>query len=118
MPIPPNTRAAALLLACLPLAVQAQGLGGLVADTGLKSSDHAMMREAGARLYTVESPAVGATEDWSNEETGARGRVELTGFDGECAELHHVFQVRNRATDQFRSRRCRTPEGAWQIAPE
>jgi hypothetical protein len=121
--VPPNTRAVVVPLACLPLAaaaaaVRAQGLGGLVADTGLESSDHAICARRGPGSTPSGSPWSARPGTGPTGRAGARGRVELAGLDGVRADLDHAFRVRDRATDQFRSRRCRTPEGVWQIAPE
>jgi hypothetical protein len=51
--------------------VAAQGIGGLVKDTGLVDADFALMETAAATLYREEPREVGSTAPWQNPETGA-----------------------------------------------
>jgi hypothetical protein len=99
--------------------VAAQGIGGLVKDTGLVDADFAMMEEAAATLYRDQPGEVGSTATWQNPDTGAKGTVELTSFDGRCVGLRHLFKPSAQAkTDGFSSRRCRNAAGDWVLSLE
>lgn len=101
-------------LATLPTLAAAQGLGGLLRDTGLKTEDYDMMRAAAAELYTAESPAIGDETIWKNTETGSFGTVEITALDDTCANVRHLARAGNsRTTVPFEARWCKGADGTW-----
>lgn len=74
------------------------------------------MQGAAAELYTAEDPQVGSETIWQNPDSGAYGTVELTAFDGRCAELRHLFAARGRTPSVFVSRRCKNDQGEWKLS--
>src|SRR4051794_22363924 len=63
------------------------GSGGLTAD------DLELLEAAASKLYTADNPRVGATESWTNPNTGDTGTVSLIEVfekDGmPCRKLRH-----------------------------
>jgi surface antigen len=95
--------------------VSAQGLRGVIKETNLTDEDISLMKAAAAELYAVEDPKVGAETIWQNPDSGAHGTVELTAFDGQCAELRHLFAARGRQPEAVVSRRCNNDQGEWKL---
>jgi hypothetical protein len=59
----------------------------------------------------------GDARRWSNPESRSKGAVTLGRFEGNCAELvHRVRTVRQPDPITYRTWRCRTASGSWQLS--
>jgi hypothetical protein len=109
------------VLLALPLmtaeAAQARNLGKMLDNSGLAPGDISAMETAAQQL--VEP--LGQTGDarrWSNPASRSEGAVTLGRIEGNCAELvHRVRTVRRPDPITYRTWRCRTAQGTWQVSP-
>ena len=98
-------------------AAHAQRMLELIDDLGITGDDYRTMQEEARQLYTAESPQAGDERDWTNPETGTRGTVELTAFDGTCATIaHSIKSGETHEVHRFTMRRCRNPDGRWLVS--
>ena len=109
---------AALLFLAVAFPAAAQGtFSRSLEELGLSKGDYRLLREAAATLYEAEALEVGNTTTWSNRDTGSRGTVEVTAFDGRCVSLTHVFQSgTSRSAHKHDSRRCKAADGRWLLS--
>ena len=87
---------------------------------GLTRDDLQLLEAASSRLYEADRPQVGATEKWSNPETGTTGTVSLVEvFDKDgmpCRKLRHDIAKRGETANQvYVSNRCRVQSGEWKL---
>jgi|AntRauTorckE5430_2_1112549.scaffolds.fasta_scaffold10579_1 hypothetical protein len=110
--------AALLALPLLPAGeAQARSLGRMLDNSGLAPGDISVMETAALQLVEPLGQS-GDARRWSNPASRSKGAVTLGRIDGNCAELvHRVSTVRRPEPITYRTWRCRTPEGAWQISP-
>lgn len=96
---------------------QARSLGKMLETAGLAPGDVSAMETAALQLVDP----LGQTGDarrWSNPASQSKGAVTLGRIEGNCAELvHRVATVRRPEPITYRTWRCRTAEGGWQISP-
>ncbi|MEI4233523.1 hypothetical protein [Roseovarius sp. D22-M7] len=96
---------------------QARSLGQMLDRSGLAPGDIAVMETAALDLVAP----LGRTGDarrWSNPESRSKGAVTLGRIEGNCAELvHRVATVRRPQPVTYRTWRCRTENGTWQVSP-
>jgi hypothetical protein len=115
-PIPLLVAALAVLPFLAPAPTEARSLGRMLQNSGLVPADLSVMEEAALQL--VEP--LGRTGDarrWSNPATRTVGAVTLGRIEGNCAELvHRVRTARMSDTATYRTWRCRTADGGWQVS--
>jgi hypothetical protein len=116
---PSNLIFAALL--ALPLMTtgpaQARSLGKMLDNSGLTPGDISAM-EIAARQLVEPLGQTGDARRWSNPASRSQGAVTLGRIEGNCAELvHRVATARRPEPVSYRTWRCRTSDGAWQISP-
>lgn len=110
---------AALLVLPLMTAqeTQARNLGQMLDNSGLAPGDISAMQTAALQLVDP----LGQTGDarrWSNPESRSKGAVTLGRIEGNCAELvHRVRTTRRPEPITYRTWRCRTASGSWQVSP-
>ena len=108
-----------LLLAAAALTAPAFGQLGSTID--LRDSDIQMAKAAAAKLYENLDTPVGASESWSNPQTGASGTVTLIARmeqnDMQCRRLQHVIKVKSQGDPyNFMFDRCLVG-GEWKTYP-
>ena len=86
----------------------------------LSESDLDLLKVAAQKLYLIETVEVGATEAWSNTETGNNGTITLIlkhAYKGlPCRKLQHDIRVKNAADPyRFIIDRCKTADGSWKL---
>lgn len=96
---------------------QARNLGEMLDNSGLAPGDMSAMQTAALQLVDP----LGQTGDarrWSNPESRSKGAVTLGRIEGNCAELvHRVRTTRRPEPITYRTWRCRTASGSWQVSP-
>lgn len=94
----------------------ALSLSAMLAKTGLSPEDFKVMNEATRQIDEATDKRPGMTVDWQNPASGASGTVQLTGVEGNCMKLTHLARLAGQQKDiGFRSLRCRTEDGKWQL---
>ena len=89
--------------------------------TSATREDYDHQQAAAQRLLNAEPPRIGATESWSNPNSGAQGTVTLQGTrtirQMPCRTLRYDMMTRGmpRATETTFTL-CRTADGSWRIA--
>lgn len=111
------------VLLCFAIAtgrVSAQGsISNMLDDLGLSKEDYRLLRSAAESLYTSDEPFVGMSTSWKNSKSGSYGTVELTKVEDRCVSIKHLFHIGSRnAEAQHLSRRCRSSDGRWLLAPK
>jgi hypothetical protein len=96
---------------------QARSLGQMLESAGLAPGDLSAMQTAGLQLVDP----LGQTGDarrWTNPASRSKGAVTLGRIEGACAELvHRVRTVKRPEPVTYRTWRCRTADGQWQVSP-
>jgi surface antigen len=119
-----NDRAASYLIAAIsiltvaaPATAQINPFGH---DQRITHEDLELIESASAKLYQTDSPQVGASERWSNSNSGNAGTVMLTEVfekDGmPCRKLRHriVFEGEKEPAIVIFNR-CRVKSGEWKL---
>lgn len=118
MKVPLTFIAASVLALSLTASVSAKSLSRMVAETGLSPEDFNILTETARPLYETASPRAGATASWDNPDSGNRGVVRLDSLSGGCAVLTHQVYAKGATEPRaIRSRRCKSAEGKWLLAP-
>ena len=86
----------------------------------ITDEDLQLIDVASRKLYQVDSPQLGATEQWSNPNSGNMGTVTLTQVfeqDGmPCRKLLHRITVKGEQEPaMFVFNRCRVGSGEWKL---
>lgn len=119
-----NARSAAFLAGALILAlsipVAAQNLSRMLGNSRLSPQDIEIATATAEQLYTKPGVRAGDTAQWSNEETGARGIVEITKVDqgGACVSFRHTTVGQANRQSQSANRLCRQADNTWVFTPE
>ena len=96
---------------------QARSLGKMLDTAGLTPGDISAMETAALQLVEPLGQT-GDARHWSNPASRSKGAVTLGRIDGNCAGLvHRVATVKRPGPVTYRTWRCRTSDGAWQISP-
>ena len=96
---------------------QARGLGKMLETAGLAPGDISAM-ETAARQLVEPLGQTGDARRWSNPASRSKGAVTLGRIEGNCAELVHRLTIVIRPEPfTYRTWRCRTADGRWQISP-
>ncbi|MFO7759728.1 MAG: hypothetical protein R6V26_14860 [Roseovarius sp.] len=96
---------------------QARGLGKMLETAGLAPGDISAMETAALQLVDPLGQT-GNARRWSNPASRSKGAVTLGLIEGNCAELvHRVATVKRPEPFTYRTWRCRTADGGWQISP-
>ena len=92
----------------------------LLGNSKLKPEDIELATQTAADLYTKPGVKVGDKATWANEDTGARGVVEITKVerDGTCVSFVHTTEAGVQKRTQAGSRQCRNADGTWAFSPE
>ena len=99
-----------------PEAAQGRSLGRMLDDSGLAPGDMSAM-ETAARQLVEPLGQTGDARRWSNPASRSQGAVTLGRIDGNCAELvHRVRTVKRPEPITYRTWRCRTADGTWQVS--
>lgn len=110
---------AALLAGPVTVAGQAhaRSLGQMLETAGLAPGDLSAMQTAALQLVDP----LGQTGDarlWTNPASRSNGAVTLGRIEGDCAQLvHRVRTVKRAEPITYRTWRCRTTDGQWQVSP-
>jgi surface antigen len=80
--------------------------------------DLQLIDAASSKLYKTDNPQVGASERWSNPDTGNSGTVALVQvFDKDgmpCRKLRHQIKLKGAKDPQiYIFNRCRVKSGEW-----
>ncbi|NRB19506.1 MAG: hypothetical protein HRU33_18590 [Rhodobacteraceae bacterium] len=109
--------ACAILIAMSGVA-EAKPLSRILAETGLSSEDFDMMGQYAAWLYERGAPRVGAVAQWSNDSSGASGKVTLDAISGNCVSLRHAAMAAGKDKPVLiHTRRCKNADGIWLLQP-
>jgi surface antigen len=86
----------------------------------ITDDDLQLIEAASSKLYKVDSPQLGTTEQWSNSNSGNAGSVTLTQVfeqDGmPCRKLLHRITVKGEQEPaMFVFNRCRVKSGEWKL---
>lgn len=99
-----------------PVPAEARSLARMLDRSGLVPGDIAVMEEAALQLVEPLG-RTGDARQWRNPTSRSVGAVTLGRIEGQCAELvHRVRTVRMRDTATYRTWRCRTQDGGWQVS--
>lgn len=109
--------ALALLAVAAPATAQINPFGRY---QSVSQEDLQIIEAAAAKLYKTDSPNVGATEQWSNPNTGSSGTVTLTQvFDKDgmpCRKLRHRITTKDdKDPKTYIFNRCRVKSGEWKL---
>lgn len=111
-----------LLLALqVPLSYGASGMAGVLKNSPFATfTDSDYKQFLASATQAAEGPVGGETFEWSNAESGARGKVKSTRAfhreEGDCRELRGENSSRGR-TQPFRVTVCKAKDGSWLLAP-
>ncbi len=99
-------------------AVQAKSISRIIAEMGLSPADFEVVSATSNGLLNAGTPSVGAERAWVNEDTGSNGTVRIQSVQGNCVVLQHVVQPEGTGnTRDIRTRRCKSADGNWLLAP-
>ena len=92
----------------------------LLGNSKLKPEDVELATQTAVNLYTKPGVKVGDRATWANEDTGARGVVEITKVErnGACVSFVHTTEAGVQRRTQAASRQCRNADGTWAFSPE
>ncbi len=108
-----------ILLFTTTTAMAQAGLYKRFSNIGLKQSDIDMLTATAEGMYVTSPAKSGATKQWENPETGARGQVETLDVGGNCVTVRHIIRVAGAdESAAFASRRCQAADGSWQLSTE
>jgi surface antigen len=111
------TAAIAILAMTAPASAQINPFSRYQSVSG---EDLNLIEAASEKLYKTDTPRVGATERWSNPNTGSSGTVTLTQIyqkDGmPCRKLRHRITVQGDTDPMtYIFSRCRVKSGDWKL---
>lgn len=114
----------ALLCLCLslfPATTQAQVNPFRTSRTGLNDADLQAMNRAASRLYQQGTVSSGATESWSNPNSGNGGLITVlqsfTKLGMPCRKVRYDIHLSTRrGTRSYTVDWCKTAAGAWKIS--
>jgi surface antigen len=114
----------ALLCLCLslfPATMQAQVNPFRNSRIGLNDADLQAMNAAAARLYQQSTVSIGATDSWSNPNSGNGGLITVlqsfTKSGMPCRKVRYDIHLRTRrGTRSYTLNWCKTAGGAWKIS--
>ena len=111
---------AGALMVALSFPVAAQNLSRMLGNSRLTPQDIEIATTTAEQLYTKPGVRAGETAEWSNEETGARGVVEITKVDqgGSCVSFRHTTVGQANRQSQSANRLCRQADNTWVFTPE
>jgi hypothetical protein len=97
----------------------ATGYASMLNGTGLTPEDVELAQTAAQSLYTQTGVTAGAAQEWSNDQTGASGRVEVLQAGGSpvCVVYRHTTKAANAQATRLDYRRCKTADGTWELTP-
>ncbi len=97
---------------------QAKPLSRIIAEMGLSPADFEVVNATSNALLSSGSPSIGQERAWLNQDTGSKGTIRVQSIQDNCVILQHVVQPEGaeQARD-IRTRRCRTADGNWILAP-
>lgn len=97
---------------------QAKPISRIIAEMGLSPADFEVLSATSNALLSSGSPSVGQERAWLNQDTGSKGTIRVHSVQNNCVILQHVVQPEGaeQARD-IRTRRCRTADGNWILAP-
>ena len=112
-----------LTTACsLPLVAHAQvnPFRSSRVGSGLSQQDLRELGDAGRRLYTQDNVANGASDTWSNSQSGNSGTVTVVdSFQRQgnaCRKLRYDIRLKVRSgVRTYTLNWCRQPDGSWKI---
>ncbi|MFY0691313.1 MAG: hypothetical protein JXR14_05240 [Paracoccaceae bacterium] len=87
-------------------------------DAALTPDDIGLAKDSAKALYTKPGVQPGETLYWENEESGARGLVEVVAVEeaGRCVVLRHFANTRRKPEIRYYVRRCRDVNGRWLLS--
>ncbi len=88
--------------------------------SGLSQQDLRELRDAGRRLYTQDNVANGASDTWSNSQSGNSGTVTVVdSFQRQgnaCRKLRYDIRLKVRSgVRTYTLNWCHQPDGSWKI---
>ncbi len=97
---------------------QAKPISRIIAEMGLSPADFEVLSATSNALLSSGSPSVGQERAWLNQDTGSKGTIRVHSVQNNCVILQHIVQPEGaeQARD-IRTRRCRTADGNWILAP-
>ncbi|EEE37827.1 hypothetical protein RKLH11_1665 [Rhodobacteraceae bacterium KLH11] len=99
-------------------AAQAKPLSRIIAEMGLTPADFEVVSATSTALLSSGTPAVGQERAWLNQETGSKGTIRVQSVQDNCVILQHFVQPEGaEAAREIRTRRCKTADGNWILAP-
>lgn len=97
---------------------QAKPISRIIAEMGLSPADFEIVSATSNELLAAGTPSVGQQRGWINEDTGSNGNIRVQSVQDNCVVLQHVIQPDGTGnTREIRTRRCRTADGNWLLAP-
>ncbi|MCP4317717.1 MAG: hypothetical protein GY789_17285 [Hyphomicrobiales bacterium] len=89
---------------------------------GLPEGDFEFLLEAETKLYTSDTPEIGMTESWLNDENGDHGTAEILDIfewqDLPCRKIQHILHiVGEKDMRTVTVDRCQVESGEWKIRP-
>jgi surface antigen len=90
-------------------------------ETGLNDADRRAMSAAAARLYQKDTVTNGATDTWSNPQSGNGGSVTVvqsfTKSEMPCRKVRYDVHLRSRrGMRSYTVNWCKTATGDWKIS--
>jgi hypothetical protein len=116
----------AVLAVAMPADAQINPFGRSKNAPRLRSSDYAMLEATAKRVYTADPAIEGASETWSNPETGASGKItmvrsyigKIRGENYSCRKLRYDVTAKGRQQPAvYDVNWCNILSQGWKIVP-
>jgi len=117
-----KTRIATILVAAAIFSAggvaQAKPISRIIAEMGLSPADFEVVSATSNALLSSGTPQVGQERAWINQSTGSKATVRVQSIQDNCVILQHMVQPNGGAEARdIRTRRCKTADGKWILAP-